>query len=254
MKRTNPSAESKLNATAFHTLTVGSRISDPVRQTNVDAHKQNKQREAATAPRPAKSQAGNSEDGSEYLDMRGLRRRGWSKSMVQHILGVHDKELPGKHGGPPVKAYELAHVQQAEETQAFYVKRAAFEARSQKAREIEDLLHKCMDELAKTLPFTVPRLTEEELKNAAIDWQSCNDPTQITSPTISEYEGNPTLMKLLLRDYLFYHSFPFEARDRFFPFYHTTGNQQITITNRVCCAISQAYPYLAKECQDRMRN
>lgn len=72
-----------------------------------------------------------------FLLQSELLERGWTKAMIQRLLGEPDERRPSPHGrqAPPLRLYSVARVQSVESSEDFRQAKAKAAARSARARE-----------------------------------------------------------------------------------------------------------------------
>lgn len=97
--------------------------------------------------------------------------RGWSKSMIERLLGDPDATRPNPHyrSGPPMRLYILSRVEAAEQSEAYVElaarKRArALRSTAQAQKRAEDLMT-----WVQSLTITVPPMTVRQLARRATE-------------------------------------------------------------------------------------
>ncbi|MFE2555862.1 hypothetical protein ACFXGT_07480 [Streptomyces sp. NPDC059352] len=109
-------------------------------------------------------------DRTTYVTLTGVRRRGWTDSMVRDLLGVPDVQGrdPRRWSLAPVRLYLLARVETVERTAEFTTAAVLSKARSAAAGVYAERRRAAVLTAIRAEPIEVPRLPGPELERRAV--------------------------------------------------------------------------------------
>ncbi|WP_405859061.1 hypothetical protein OG361_31960 [Streptomyces sp. NBC_00090] len=109
-------------------------------------------------------------DRTIYVTLTGVRRRGWTDSMVRDLLGVPDVQGrdPRRWSLTPVRLYLLARVETVERTAEFTTATVLSKARSAAAGVYAERRRAAVLTAIRAEPIEVPRLPGPELERRAV--------------------------------------------------------------------------------------
>ncbi|MBX9422036.1 MULTISPECIES: hypothetical protein [Streptomyces] len=109
-------------------------------------------------------------DRTTYVSFAGVRRRGWTDSMVRDLLGTPDVQGrdPRRWSLAPLRLYLLARVETVERTPEFAETSALAPARSSAAAAYAERRRGAVLAAIRAEPIEVPRLPGPELERRAV--------------------------------------------------------------------------------------
>lgn len=109
-------------------------------------------------------------DRTTYVTLTGVRRRGWTDSMVRDLLGVPDVQGrdPRRWSLAPMRLYLLARVETVERTAEFATAAVLSKARSAAAGVYAERRRAAVLTAIRAEPIEVPRLPGPELERRAV--------------------------------------------------------------------------------------
>lgn len=192
------------------------------------------------------------EGSPRYVSLKGLKARGWTEALVRQFLGPEDRTVPNPHyaSAPPMRLWALERVEAVEGTEAFRQALERARKRVEAARRGAEKRRELTLDLAKTLPLEVPRLSLEELAEAAAS--SYRERTGKRVAFRPWGEPDP------LRDRLCVNFLRHEAteyEEYLDEFWGKPGTREayLVLWERFARAVAEAYPELAKEAKRQLR-
>ncbi|MER5965037.1 hypothetical protein [Streptomyces sp. NPDC002057] len=109
-------------------------------------------------------------DRTTYVTLAGVRRRGWTDTMVRELLGTPDVQGrdPRRWSLTPLRLYLLARVETVERTPEFAETSALSPARSAAATAYAERRRAAVLAAIRAEPIEVPRLPAPELERRAV--------------------------------------------------------------------------------------
>ncbi|WP_418959885.1 hypothetical protein [Streptomyces tritici] len=188
-------------------------------------------------------------DRTTYTTLTGLRRRGWTDTMVRSLLGEPDVQgrSPRRWSLAPVRLYLLARVEAVERTEEFALcARAPGGSRSAAAAAGAQARRQAVLAAIGAEPIAVPRLPGPELARRAVRHRrllgAAGGPAEITPAALVRWQVN--YLRHALKRY--------EALlDGLFGDVGLAEAGRL-LDRRLYEAIADAYPGLAEECRRRV--
>ncbi|MFJ2938310.1 hypothetical protein ACIO8G_36865 [Streptomyces sp. NPDC087219] len=191
-------------------------------------------------------------DRTTYVSHAGVRRRGWTDTMVRELLGTPDVQGrdPRRWSPAPLRLYLLARVETVERTPEFAETSALPPARSSAAAAYAERRRAAVLAAIRAEPIEVPRLPGPELERRAVRHRQL---LGARSPGTPPGEAAPA--GALVRwqvSYLRHALARYEAL--LDGLYGETGRGEAErlLRRRLYEAIGAAYPALARECRRRI--
>ncbi|MFH0520455.1 hypothetical protein ACHBTE_25175 [Streptomyces sp. M41] len=186
-----------------------------------------------------------------HLSAAGLRTRGWTAAMVRQLLGEPDllRARPASRTGPPTRLYRIERVEAAERSDAFRALSALAARRSADARAASQRRRREVSARIAAEPLEVPRLSPARLTVLAV---SHHERRGSGGSEGSDGSGIGILdrwkVEYLRHRMARYDDILADLRD-------SAGRAaaEELLRRRVCAAIAEAYPELARECDRQAR-
>ncbi|WP_406063664.1 hypothetical protein OG462_34085 [Streptomyces sp. NBC_01077] len=198
-------------------------------------------------------------DRTTYVTLAGVRRRGWTDTMVRDLLGTPDVQGrdPRRWSLAPLRLYLLARVETVERTPEFAETSALSPARSSAAAAYAERRRAAVLAAIRAEPIEVPRLPGPELERRAVRHRqllgarSPGSPPGGTPPKASGEAPAGALVRWQV-SYLRQALARYEAL--LDGLYGETGRGEAErlLRRRLYEAIAAAYPALAQECRRRL--
>ncbi|MFF3843054.1 hypothetical protein [Streptomyces sp. NPDC001930] len=191
-------------------------------------------------------------DRTTYVSHAGVRRRGWTDTMVRDLLGTPDVQGrdPRRWSPAPLRLYLLARVETVERTPEFGETSALPPARSSAAAAYAERRRAAVLAAIRAEPIEVPRLPGPELERRAVRHRQLLGSRSPGTPP-----GDGVAAGALVRwqvSYLRHALARYEAL--LDGLYGETGRGEAErlLRRRLYEAIGAAYPALAQECRRRI--
>ncbi|MCX5229569.1 hypothetical protein ABZY16_11330 [Streptomyces sp. NPDC006553] len=191
-------------------------------------------------------------DRTTYVSHAGVRRRGWTDTMVRELLGTPDMQGrdPRRWSPAPLRLYLLARVETVERTPEFAETSALSPARSSAAAAYAERRRAAVLAAIRAEPIEVPRLPGPELERRAVRHRQLLGARSPGRPP-----GDGATAGALVRwqvSYLRHALARYEAL--LDGLYGETGRGEAErlLRRRLYEAIGAAYPALAQECHRRI--
>lgn len=193
-----------------------------------------------------------------HLSAAGLRARGWTAAMVRQLLGEPDLYGINPHfrSAPPTRLYLVERVEAAERSEEFRAVAAAVARRSGAAKAADRRRRR--EVLARIVaePVGVPRLAADKLAALAVEHRNARYEGQALGrwdPPATVDGADPGTLQRWKVDYLRHRLTRYD--DLLDEWYGSTGRAAADelLRHRVYAAIAEAYPDLAQECEQRIR-
>lgn len=186
-----------------------------------------------------------------YLSLDTLRARGWTPFLVRTFLGEPDRTVP-------VELYISSRVREAERREDFAAARDLRRRRAEALRRATAERRERALEAIRTVPLRVPRLSEAELAERAVEHRNVRDAERAARSwghrprpvsVASALPGDLARWEVTyLRDTLLGHRALLEA----LPPGESRAEGERLLTERMFSAIAAAYPTLELECRRQL--
>ncbi|MFJ8660859.1 hypothetical protein [Streptomyces sp. NPDC093795] len=193
-------------------------------------------------------------DRTTYVTFAGVRRRGWTDSMVRDLLGTPDVQGrdPRRWSLAPLRLYLLARVETVERTPEFAETSALCPARSSAATAYAQRRRGAVLAAIRAEPIEVPRLPGPELERRAVRHRQLLGARRPGGagdgsagvPVGALVRWQVTYLRHVLSRYEVLLDGLYGETGR--------GEAERLLRRRVYEAIAAAYPALADECRRRM--
>ncbi|MEV6543190.1 hypothetical protein [Streptomyces sp. NPDC051665] len=213
---------------------------------------------------PAERQGGgDSQAARMHLSAAGLRARGWTAGMVRQLLGEPDllRVNPHVRAAPRIRLYRVERVEAAERSEEFRAVSAAAVRRSAAARVAARRRRREVLARIAAEPIEVPRLAPHQLAALAVEHRDRRDTEQAYErrgplPDGATLRGGSAGAAAALDRWKVDYLLQRLARyDELLNGLHGGAGRvaaEELLRRRVYAAITEAYPFLAQECERQL--
>jgi hypothetical protein len=188
---------------------------------------------------------------TDYITKSTLQERGWTETLIRKFLGGADTTKPNPHyrKAAPTQLYTLVRVEAAEKTAEWQESKRATEQRQESAKKAVETKRERLLDAIMLSKIHIPILPETTLTHQACDNYNALQLSRANIVADARPGDNAEFLERITVNYLRHCLTSYE--EELAEIYGKVGVREAyrLISNKVYCAIAEAYPHLALECQ-----